>query len=184
VRARRLLRVRDDIVHVLTRARVFRGRHYRSEDHFEADVWSVLWRRADRRWTDKAADILLTSHTSRERAPWSRSAERWEKCLRQRLGPDVRALGSNNRVDIVVRPPAGGSIGIEVEWFSRSTHAKKRSASVLAHGLGQAALALTHRNLTILVIGGSASRGEEARELRRHLVHACRGSRMRAVGIQ
>lgn len=184
MRARRLLRIRDDIVRALTRARVFRGRHYRSEDHFEADVWRVLWRWANRRWPDKAADILLTSHTSRERAPWTRSAERWEKFLRQRLGPDVRALGSNNRVDIVVRPPGGDSIGIEVEWFSRATHAKKRSASVLAHGLGQAALALAHRDLTILVIGCSASRGEEARELRRHLIRACRGSRMRAVVIQ
>ena len=112
MRARRLLRIRDDIVRVLTRARVFRGRRYRSEDHFEADVWRVLWRWADRRWPDKAADILLTSHTSRERAPWTRSAERWQEFLRQRLGPDVRALGSNNRVDIVVRPPGGESIEI------------------------------------------------------------------------
>ena len=84
----------------------------------------------------------------------------------------------------MVRLPGGESIGIEVEWFSRATREKKRSASVLAHGLGQAVLALTHRNLAILVIGCSASRGEEARELRRNLIRACRGSRMRAVVIQ
>jgi hypothetical protein len=87
------------------------------------------------------------------------------------------ALGSKNRVDILVLPPSGGSVRIEVEWFPRASRKRKRRASVLAHGLGQAALALAHRDLAVMVIGCSAARGREAQELHRHLVRACRGSR-------
>jgi len=80
-----------------------------------------------------------------------RSADLAYQSRPQAQGPERRALGevqrtsasglmsslsvSKNRVDIVVRPPSGGSIGIEVEWFSRANRKKKRSASVLAQGL-------------------------------------------------
>jgi len=180
---RRLVVARDQLTRALMRSRMF-AKTYRNEDHFEAEVWKVLWRWANRRWPGRAADVLLTSHTSRDRKPWARNGELWEKFKDQRRGPDVPALGSKNRVDIVVRPPGGGSIGIEVEWFSKANRKKKRSASVLAHGLGQAALALAHRDLAVMVIGCSAARGREAQELHRHLARACRGSRMRGVVIK
>ena len=41
----------------------------------------------------------------------------------------------------------------ERKQVSASPGARRRSASVLAHGLGQAALALAHRDLTVMVIG-------------------------------
>jgi hypothetical protein len=83
---RRLLVARDQLVRALTRSRIF-ARTYRNEDHFEADVWKVLWRWANRRWPGRAADVLLTSRTSRDRKPGVRDGDLWDKFKDGRRGP-------------------------------------------------------------------------------------------------
>jgi hypothetical protein len=93
------------------------GRRYRSEALFEKDVWRIVRRRCKRHFgSARLSRIVLTSHTGNQ-GPEERAA--WAKFLRSKPGPDVRALGSNNRLDIVVKHPRRGSIGIEVKCLSQ-----------------------------------------------------------------
>ena len=115
--------------------------HYDSESDFEAEVWSRITRMVG----NDAERHCLTSHTER----LGRSAVEWERFCQETPGPDVNVLGSNNRLDIVVKHPEGGSIGIEVKWLGDSGHTGK-----LTQGLGQAMLALANRDDVCGVCGG------------------------------
>src|SRR5688500_6016595 len=75
---------------------------YADESAFEADVWARLVDLLG----PAAAQHCLTSHTQRV----GRSALAWEEFCKETRGPDVRVLGSNSRLDIVVRDGAA-SIG-------------------------------------------------------------------------
>jgi hypothetical protein len=128
---------------------------YADEDKFEDHVWRRLWKMFE---PDDAASICLTSHTKRK----GRSAKEWKTFCRQDSGADVLALGSNNRLDIVVKYPNAASvnrahsIGIEVKCLGSSGHTGK-----LTQGLGQAMLALAHRDRTLMMIHcGTRSAGE------------------------
>ena len=61
----------------------------------------------------------LTSHTVHS----DRSAEQWQQFCEEQVGPDVRALGANNRLDIVLRSREIGSIGIEIKCLGENGHA-------------------------------------------------------------
>ena len=150
---------------------------YAGEDSFENAVWLRLWKWCDRRWPGKAAKILLTSHTERH----NRSPEQWKLFQNSGRLADVHALGSKNRLDIVVRPPRGGTVGVEIKCLSEEGHSKKRSAGILVHGLGQAALALARRNGTILVIHCGPAAKEQRRELRALARNVFRDGPMRLV---
>jgi hypothetical protein len=90
-----------------------------------------------------AAQHCLTSQTQRK----GRSAAAFEAFCKERRGPDVRVLGSNNRLDIIVKHQQKGSVGIEVKWLGKRGHTKK-----LTQGLGQAMLALENRDRPLLMI--------------------------------
>jgi hypothetical protein len=70
----------------------------------------------------------------------------------------VDVLDSNNRLDIVLRHPTYGSVGIEVKWLGKSGHCAK-----LTQGLGQVLLGLAIRDRTILVIH-CGEKSEDTRE--------------------
>jgi hypothetical protein len=110
--------------------------NYGTEADFEADVW--------KRVIDLARDLgldvepsCLTSHAIHR----ERSASAWREFLREPAGPDVKALGSHNRLDVVLRHPSHGSIGIEVKYLGPTGHAGK-----LTQALGQALLMLRASN--------------------------------------
>lgn len=152
------------------------GRRYRSEALFEKDVWRIVRRRCKRHFgSARLSRIVLTSHTGNQ-GPEERAA--WAKFLRSKPGPDVRALGSNNRLDIVVKHPRRGSIGIEVKCLSSRGHAGK-----LTQGLGQAVLALANRQLTLLLIHCGAAPSKQQRELRAIARRICEGSRTRIIVV-
>jgi len=115
---------------------------YRNEAGFETDVWN----RVVDFMSDIGPDVASTCLTSHE---WNkpRSAAEWKAFCLTKRGPDVNVLGSNNRLDIVVRHPDGGSIGIEVKCLGDGRHPIK-----LTQGIGQAILALEHRERTLLLI--------------------------------
>ena len=149
-------------------------RRYRSEARFEDDVWTAVRRRCKRNFrSSRLSHLVLTSHT-RNQGPEEEAA--WEQFLRSKPGPDVRALGSNNRLDIVVKHPRRGSIGIEVKWLSSRGHAAK-----LTQGLGQAVLALTNRQRTILLIHCGTVPSKQRRELRAIARRIGKGSRTRLI---
>ena len=115
---------------------------YADERAFEADVWKRLRTLVtDAGWDPATA--CLTSHTWAE----GRSAAEWRAFCAQEQGADVAVLDSKNRLDIVLRHPKGGSIGVEVKCLGERGHAAK-----LTQGIGQAMLALAHRDHTILAI--------------------------------
>lgn len=125
---------------------------YADESAFEADVWSRLVELLG----PDATQHCLTSHTQLQ----GRSAAAWEAFCRETRGPDVNVLGSNNRLDIVVRNDTA-SIGIEVKWLGKGgDHAGK-----LTQGLGQVMLALENRDRTLLMIhcGGADDIDEDDR---------------------
>lgn len=93
---------------------------YATEMEFEADVWA--------RVIDVATEMglntglaCLTSHTTHN----GRSPAAWKEFCSQELGPDVNILGANNRIDIIVKHPEYGSIGIEVKCLGANGHAAK-----------------------------------------------------------
>jgi hypothetical protein len=95
---------------------------YKSESAFEADVWTRLLKLIP-------VTCCLTSHKKLQ----GRSLEAWTAFCDEERGPDVSALGSKNRLDIVVKHPEQGSIGIEVKCLGKHGHARK-----LTQALGQA----------------------------------------------
>jgi hypothetical protein len=143
---------------------------YDSESDFEAHVWKrvtqLIGQDADR--------LCLTSHVERQ----GRSAATWAAFCKETPGPDVRVLGSNNRLDIVVKHPTSGSIGIEVKCLGKTGHTGK-----LTQGLGQAMLALENRDRTLLVIHCGAFALEERRHLQRIADNICRGTRTAIVVV-
>ena len=142
---------------------------YPDEAEFEVEVWPRVVSLARQLGFD-----CLTSHTVHP----DRSAEEWQQFCAEQVGPDVRALGANNRLDIVLRNREVGSIGIEIKCLGENGHAGK-----LTQGLGQAALGLANRDRTLLLIHcGTASEAERT-ELRNVGNRICKGSRIRPVVV-
>lgn len=142
---------------------------YPDETALETEVWARAVALAQEWGFD-----CLTSHTAHS----DRDVEKWEAFCREEVGADVRVLGANNRLDIVLRKRSVGSIGIEVKCLGEKGHTAK-----LTQGLGQAVLALANRDRTVLVIHcGPASAAERA-ELRSIGERFCASSRIRLVVI-
>ena len=149
------------------------ARKYESESAFEADVWGRLLEFISE--GGQATDgCCLTSHTKLE----GRSDAAWRAFCREERGPDVKVLGSNNRLDIVVKHPVEGSIGIEVKCLGNGGHAGK-----LTQGLGQAMLALAHRDRTLLVIHCGAVESEDREWLRTIADEICQGTRVSIIVV-
>ena len=150
------------------------SKKYQDEDDFEADVWARLVKFMSQLNKDTATSCL-TSHTQRN----GRSDTAWKTFFRENCGPDVNVLGSNNRLDIVVKHPIQGSIGIEVKCLGNKGHAAK-----LTQGLGQAMLALAHRDRTILMIHcGTVKDAREREKLRAIAEKICRGSKTSVIVV-
>ena len=96
---------------------------YQDENAFEAAVWARLVEFMSQLNEDTATSCL-TSHTQRN----GRSDTAWKTFCRENFGPDVNVLGSNNRLDIIVKHPIQGSIGIEVKCLGNGGHAAKQSS--------------------------------------------------------
>ena len=145
---------------------------YDDESAFETDVWSRL---RDLLKQD-AAQHCLTSHAERE----GRSVSAWEAFCKETPGPDVKVLGSNNRLDIVVKHQSKGSIGIEVKCLGSDGHTGK-----LTQGLGQAMLALANRDLTLLMIhcGTENVTPHDRQELQRVADSICKGTRTAIIVV-
>jgi hypothetical protein len=144
---------------------------YENESAFEAEVWKRV---RDLIGQEGAGELCLTSHTERQ----GRSAAAFRAFSKESRGPDVRVLGSNNRLDIVVKHPTQGSIGIEVKCLGRTGHTGK-----LTQGLGQAMLALEHRDRTLLMIHCGAFAPEERHHLQQVADNICRGTRTAIVVV-
>jgi hypothetical protein len=146
---------------------------YATESEFEAEVWTRVINLATEIGlnVDKAC---LTSHVKRAH----RSAVAWMEFCVEATGPDVTFFGSNNRLDIVFRHQVYGSIGIEVKCLGASGHAGK-----LTQGLGQAVLALAHRNRTLLVIHCGTVSTDERERLRTIGAKISGGTRMAMVVV-
>jgi hypothetical protein len=144
---------------------------YKTESAFEADVWARLLKLIPR---GAQATCCLTSH---KKLP-GRSHAAWTAFCREERGPDVNALGSKNRLDIVVKHPRQGSLGIEVKCLGRRGHARK-----LTQGLGQAMLALAHRDRTLLLIHCGTVPIEERKRLRGIADAICQGARVSIVVV-
>ncbi len=127
------------------------------EQAFERAVWSRLRALIANAAAGDSATLCLTSHTWAE----GRSAREWRAFCSEERGADVNVLGSNNRLDIVLRHPDGGSIGIEVKCLGAKAHAGK-----LTQGIGQAMLALAHRDHTLLAIHCGTVNARERDRLR------------------
>ena len=145
----------DDLYDAITQQLAKPGykKRYIDEDHFEDDVWKRLWRMFEAK---APSSICLTSHTRRK----GRSPEEWAKFCQADSGADVEALGSNNRLDIIVRD-GSRTIGIEVKCLGDAGHTAK-----LTQGLGQAILALAHRDRTIMMIHCGTRPDTERKALR------------------
>jgi hypothetical protein len=149
-----------EIISVLGEPGLFAPR-YRNEAEFEEDVWAKL-----RRWCKEAHPgwsedkVLLTSHKERRDG---RSEQEWQGFIDAADGPDVRLMDGNHRVDIVVRPPNEGTIGIEIK--SLSSKQKYRHEQLLK-GLGQATLSLGNRELALLVVHTGSLDKKERQNLR------------------
>ena len=107
----------------------------------------------------KVKACCLTSHAGLP----GRSADEWAAYCKEKGGPDVKALRSNNRLDIVVRLPAdmSRSVGIEVKCLGSGNHARK-----LTQGVGQAILALAQRDRTLMMIHCGTVSPKEREHLR------------------
>jgi hypothetical protein len=138
--------------------------HYDSESEFESEVWSRITALVG----DDFEKRCLTSHKERH----GRSAVEWENFCLETPGPDVNVLGSNNRLDIVIKHPTGGSIGIEVKCLGGAGHTGK-----LTQGLGQALLGLANRDRTLLVIHCGTVRADERRHLQGIADKICAGTK-------
>jgi hypothetical protein len=115
---------------------------YVTEAAFEVDVWRRVVALAMHLGLDEH-NACLTSHAYHV----DRSAAAWKAFSKEESGPDVNVLGANNRLDIILRHPECGSIGIEVKCLGANGHARK-----LTQGLGQALLGLANRDRTVLLI--------------------------------
>lgn len=129
---------------------------YATESAFEAEIWSRVTQLA-REIGLNVDEACLTSHVERAH----RSAVAWKGFCEEATGPDVTVLGSNNRLDIVLRHQEYGSIGIEVKCLGANGHAAK-----FTQGLGQAVLALAHRDRTVLAIHCGTVSADEREQLR------------------
>jgi hypothetical protein len=136
---------------------------YPDERAFENAVWKRVVELVSECGLEPDS-ACLTSHKENP----GRSPVAWKAFCAEALGPDVLALDSKNRLDIVVKHPDGGTIGIEVKCLGGNRHAAK-----LTQGLGQAMLALAHRDYSILIIHCGAVNVESLRSLTEKL---CRGS--------
>jgi hypothetical protein len=146
---------------------------YSTESAFEADVWTKVVKLATQIGLDVSTSCL-TSHVEHA----DRSAAAWEGFCREDIGPNVNVLGSNNRLDIVLRHPEYGSIGIEVKCLGASGHAGK-----LTQGLGQAILGLAHRDRTLLVIHCGTVNANERERLRKVANKICDATKTAIVVV-
>ena len=148
-------------------------RTYETEMAFEGDVWARVVRIAAEMGLS-AESACLTSHAMHP----GRSGAAWKEFCSQERGPDVNVLGSNNRLDIVVRHPEYGSIGIEVKCLGATGHAAK-----LTQGVGQAVLALAQRDRTLLIIHCGTVSAAERQRLRETSDKMCNGMRTAVVVV-
>jgi hypothetical protein len=118
------------------------GKHHETEAEFEVEVWRRIVRLAAELGLE-AESTCLTSHAIHP----DRSVAAWKRFLGEKAGPDVEALGSKNRLDIVFRHPSLGSVGIEVKCLGRAGHTAK-----LTQSIGQAMLGLWSRERTVVAI--------------------------------
>lgn len=146
---------------------------YENESGFEADVWARLVKFMSQ-VEQYTASYCLTSHTQRN----GRSEAAWKAFCREDCGPDVNVLGSNNRLDIVVKHPTQGSIGIEVKCLGNRGHPTK-----LTQGIGQAILALAHRDRTILIIHCGTAEARDREHLRTIANKVCRESKTSIIVV-
>jgi hypothetical protein len=144
---------------------------YPDEMAFEIDVWPWIASLAQQLGFD-----CLTSHTVHS----DRSIEKWQQFCESSDGPDVRALGANSRLDVVLKRDGVGSIGIEIKCLGKSGHTGK-----LTQGLGQAVLGLAKRDRTVLLIhcGADSVSETEREELRQLGAKICSGARVRLVVV-
>ena len=115
---------------------------YPDETRFEVDVWPRVVSLARQLGFD-----CLTSHAVHS----DRSVEKWREFCEEPVGPDVRVLGANNRLDFVLRRRGVGSIGVEIKCLGENGHTAK-----LTQGLGQSVLGLANRDRTVLLIRNSS----------------------------
>jgi acetylornithine deacetylase/succinyl-diaminopimelate desuccinylase-like protein len=150
------------------------SRTYQSESAFETDVWNRLFKFMSE-FVQDTSTCCLTSHTKEHEG---RSDAAWKAFCREDCGPDVTVLGSNNRLDIVVKHPIKGSIGIEVKCLGKGGHASK-----LTQGIGQAMLALAHRDRTVLLIHCGSMEAEDRKHLRTIGEKISRGSKTSIIVV-
>jgi hypothetical protein len=146
---------------------------YTTEEAFEADVWKRVVSLATQLGLN-VSESCLTSHAEHA----DRSAAAWKKFCQEETGPDVSVLGSNNRLDIVLKHADYGSIGIEIKCLGASGHAGK-----LTQGLGQALLGLAHRDRTLLVIHCGTVDLYERQRLRDIGIKICNGLKTAVVVV-
>ena len=146
---------------------------YKTEMAFESDVWRIVVNLATELGLE-AASTCLTSHAALP----GKSTAAWKEFCSGELGPDVNVLGSNNRLDIVFRDLEYGSIGIEVKCLGSKGHAAK-----LTQGIGQAVLALAHRDRTLLVIHCGTLSNAERQRLREISERMCDGTRTAVIVV-
>ena len=120
------------------------------------------------------ASTCLTSHSIHE----DRSVPEWERFRKEEAGPDVEALGSNNRLDIVFRHATHGSVGIEVKCLGPKGHTGK-----LTQALGQALLGLWHRDRTIVAIHCGTVKPDARDRLREIGEKVCEGTKVALVVV-
>jgi len=146
---------------------------YPTESAFEAYVWTRVVKLATQIGLD-VSTACLTLHAEHA----NRSVAAWKGFCREDTGPDVNVLGSNNRLDIVLKHPEYGSIGIEVKCLGASGHAGK-----LTQGLGQAVLGLAQRDRTLLVIHCGAVDADERQRLRKVGNKICHATKTAVVVV-
>ena len=146
---------------------------YDTETALEMEVWRRVVALASWLQMDLSS-ACLTSHAIHR----NRSEKAWQSFCREPRGPDVNVLGSNNRLDIVIKHNPLGSIGIEVKCLGANGHAAK-----LTQGLGQALLGVENRDRTILVIHCGTVDASERERLRQIGDHICAGSRTSVVVV-
>ena len=161
-----------EVISILGELGVFAPR-YPNETEFEEAVWAKL-----RRWCKEThpgwsiSKVLLTSHKKRRDG---RSKEEWQRFMDTADGPDVRLMAGDHRVDIVLRPPNEGTIGIEIKALSSN---QKYRHEQLLKGLGQATLSLAKRQQALLVVHGGSLDKEERQNLREIARKITRNSRI------
>lgn len=146
---------------------------YADESAFEDAVWTRLFEFM-RQAGQNPSTSCLTSHTDRA----GRSDEAWEAFCRSDCGPDVEVLGSDNRLDIVVKYAGLGSIGVEAKCLGSDRHAAK-----LTQGIGQAILALAHRDRALMMIHCGTVDTEERDRLRKVAAQICQGTKLAIVVV-